>query len=84
MTLSMWLNPQGGTATRWPLAKFWGTTMTSPVYQYGLELDGGTTPHFYIGTAAGLTGAAMGSALPRGAVEPSGRCGRQRVGHAST
>ena len=23
--------------------------MSSPLYQYGLELDGGTTPHFYFG-----------------------------------
>ena len=36
--------------------------MTSPYYQYGMELDGGVTPHFYIGTAGGLTGASMGSA----------------------
>ena len=37
--------------------------MTSPYYQYGMELDGGVTPHFYIGTAAGLTGASMGTPL---------------------
>ena len=44
-------------------AKFWSGTMTSPYYQYALELDGGTTPHFYIGTAGGLTGASMGTPL---------------------
>jgi len=66
MTLSMWLNPQGGSGDQVALAKFWGATMNSPVYQYGLELDGGTVPHFYLGTAAGLTGASMGSALPVG------------------
>jgi glucose/arabinose dehydrogenase/chitodextrinase len=67
MTLSMWLNPQGGAGgDQVAFAKFWGATMASPVYQYGLELDGGTVPHFYLGTAAGLTGASMGNALPVG------------------
>gem|GEM_PF-698801 len=67
LTLSLWLNPQplaGG--DRAVIGKFWNTTMTSPFYQYGLELDGGSTPHFYVGTAGGLVGAAMGSALPFG------------------
>jgi len=65
MTLSMWLNPlAGGAGDQVVFGKFWSGTWTPPHYQYGLELDGGTVPHFYIGTAAGLTGAAMGSALP--------------------
>ena len=67
MTLSMWLNLGGSTGgDKVVLGKFWGPTMSSPYYQYGLELDGGTVPHIYVGTAAGLTGGAMGSALPVG------------------
>jgi hypothetical protein len=42
------------------LGKFWSPTMSLPFYEYGLELDGGTVPHFYVGTAAALTGGAMG------------------------
>jgi hypothetical protein len=45
------------------MGKFWNAAMTSPYYQYGLELSGGN-PNFYIGTASGLVGTAMGSALP--------------------
>ena len=37
--------------------------MTSPYYQYGLELAGGTVPVFYVGTTGGLFSASMGSAL---------------------
>jgi glucose/arabinose dehydrogenase/chitodextrinase len=66
LTLSAWLNPASIPGDSVVLGKFWGLTMSSPYYQYGLELDGGTGPHFYIGTAAGLTGASMGSALPLG------------------
>ena len=51
MTLSMWINPLGGGSDQVPFAKFWSGTMESPFYQYGLELDGGTTPHIYFGTA---------------------------------
>jgi glucose/arabinose dehydrogenase/PKD repeat protein/fibronectin type 3 domain-containing protein len=64
MTLSMWINPLGGTGDQVAFAKFWSGTMTSPYYQYGLELDGGRTPHFYIGTASALRGASMGTPLP--------------------
>src|SRR4029453_10869280 len=46
------------------IGKFWNTTWSGPRYQYGLELDGGATPHFYVGTAATLLGVAMGSQLP--------------------
>jgi glucose/arabinose dehydrogenase/chitodextrinase len=63
MTLSMWINPLGVAGDQVPFAKFWGPTMTSPFYQYGLELDGGRTPHFYVGSASGLKGAAMGTPL---------------------
>jgi hypothetical protein len=66
LTLSAWLNPASISGDSVVLGKFWNLTMSSPYYQYGLELDGGTVPHFYVGTAGGLTGAAMGSALPHG------------------
>ena len=65
LTLSMWLNPQplsGGDSV--VIGKFWNTTWTAPNYQYGIELDGGTRPHFYVGTAGGLLGVQMGSPLP--------------------
>ena len=62
MTLSMWINPLGGAAgDQVVFAKFWSGT--GPPYQYGLELDGGRTPHFYIGNPGGLTGASMGAQL---------------------
>ena len=66
MTLSMWINPLAGGGDQVPFAKFWSGTMSSPFYQYGLELDGGATPHFYLGSAGGLTGASMGSPLALG------------------
>ena len=67
LTLSMWLNPAGSTGgDQVVFGKFWSSTMSSPFYQYGLELDGGTVPHIYVGTPAGLTGGSMGSALPVG------------------
>ena len=65
LTLSLWLNPQplsGGDSV--VIGKFWNTTWTAPNYQYGIELDGGITPHFYVGTAGGLLGGQMGSSLP--------------------
>ena len=65
LTLSTWINPQslsGGDSV--VIGKFWNTTWTAPNYQYGIELDGGTTPHFYVGTTGGLLGAQMGGPLP--------------------
>jgi hypothetical protein len=64
LTLSMWIKPQalaGGDSV--VLGKFWNATMTSPYYQYGLELTGGTVPNFFIGTTGGPLSASMGSAL---------------------
>ncbi|TKB66478.1 MAG: LamG domain-containing protein [Nitrospira sp.] len=64
LTLTLWIKPQalaGGDSV--VLGKFWNTTMTSPYYQYGLELAGGTVPVFYVGTTSGQLGAFMGSAL---------------------
>ena len=63
LTLSMWINPLGGVGDQVPFAKFWSGTMTSPFYQYGLELVGGSTPNLYIGTASGPITASMGSPL---------------------
>ena len=62
----MWINPGSISGDLVVLGKFWNAGMTSPYYQYGLELDGGTTPHIYFGTAGGLTGASMGSPLALG------------------
>ena len=65
LTFSLWINPQplsGGDSVI--LGKFWNATWTAPNYQYGLELDAGTTPHFYVGTTGGLLGCQMGSPLP--------------------
>jgi hypothetical protein len=62
-TMSMWMNPTAITGDRVVMGKFWNATMTSPYYQYGLELSGGQ-PVFQIGTASGVLTAAMGSALP--------------------
>ena len=64
LTLSMWINPQplnGGDSV--VLGKFWNATMTSPYYQYGLELAGGTEPFFYVGTNTGVLFARMGAGL---------------------
>ena len=66
LTLSMWINPLAGGGDQVPFAKFWSGTKSSPYYQYGLELDGGTTPHFYLGSTGGLRGASMGSPLALG------------------
>jgi hypothetical protein len=63
LTLETWLYPTAITGDRVVLGKFWNTTMTSPYYQYGIELAGGA-PTFCVGTAGGLVGAGMGSALP--------------------
>ena len=67
LTLAMWINPQplsGGDSV--VLGKFWNATMTSPFYQYGLELAGGQEPIFYLGTSGGFLSARMGSILPLG------------------
>jgi Concanavalin A-like lectin/glucanases superfamily len=62
MTLSMWINPGTISGDSAVLGKFWNTNMTSPYYQYGLELSGGK-PQFHIGTSTGLMGAGMDTAL---------------------
>ena len=67
LTLSMWVNPQPpAQGDDVLLAKLWNSTQTSPFYQYGIELDQGSVPRFYVGTAAGPLSAGMGSSLPFG------------------
>ena len=58
----MWINPQAVSGDSVVLGKFWNATMTSPYYQYGLELASGT-PIFYVGATGGVRSASMGSAL---------------------
>ena len=70
MTLSMWINPLGGAGDQVAFAKFWGGTMTSPYYQYGMELDGGVTPHFYIGIGERADGRLHGHAARAEPMEP--------------
>jgi Concanavalin A-like lectin/glucanases superfamily len=62
ITMSMWINPGSVTGDSVVLGKFWNAGMTSPYYQYGLELSSGR-PNLYIGTASGFAFAAMDSAL---------------------
>jgi Concanavalin A-like lectin/glucanases superfamily len=40
MTISMWINPGSISGDSVLLGKFWNACMTSPYYQYGLELSG--------------------------------------------
>jgi glucose/arabinose dehydrogenase len=64
LTLSMWINPQalaGGDSV--VIGKFWNTTMTSPYYQYGLELGGGNGTDFFVGTTSGTLAAYGGTTL---------------------
>jgi len=64
LTLSMWLRPAGGPGDQVLLGKHWNTSMTSPFYQYGLELQSGATvPVFQIGTTSGVRSVSMGSAV---------------------
>jgi glucose/arabinose dehydrogenase/chitodextrinase len=65
LTLSMWINPQPiASGDSVVIGKFWNTTMTSPFYQYGLELRGGNQTDFYVGTTGGPLIAASGTTLP--------------------
>ena len=62
LTISMWLNPATITGDSVLLGKFWNARMTSPYYQYGVELSGGR-PQFLIGTASGLVGVGSDTAV---------------------
>lgn len=65
LTLSMWINPQPlATGDSVVIGKFWNTSMSSPYYQYGLELGGGNKTDFYIGTSSGPRVAMAGTTLP--------------------
>jgi glucose/arabinose dehydrogenase len=67
LTFSAWVSPAGGTGDEVLFAKGFNAGMTSPYYQYAVELrDGGLTPVFLIGTPGGVKEATMGSALPKG------------------
>ena len=68
LTLSTWINPNtASTGDHVLMGKHWNTTMTSPYYQYGLELqNNGTRPVFQIGTATGVQVASMTSTLTKG------------------
>ena len=63
----MWLKPStASTGDQVVLGKHWNTTMTSPYYQYALELQtNGTRPVFLIGTATGLRAVAMTGSLTK-------------------
>ena len=58
----MWINPGSISGDSVVLGKFWNAGMTSPFYQYGLELSNGR-PQFYVGTGVGVAQAGMDSAL---------------------
>jgi hypothetical protein len=65
LTISMWINPQPlASGDSVVIGKFWNTTVTSPFYQYGLELGGGNRTDFYIGTSNGPLTALNGTTLP--------------------
>jgi glucose/arabinose dehydrogenase len=61
LTLSAWVNPAAISHDSILVGKFWSATMSNPFYQYGVELDGGVVPHFYVGTGGGVTGGSAGS-----------------------
>jgi len=64
LTLSMWINPTGSAGDQVVLGKHWNATMTSPYYQFGLELQSnGRVPAFQIGTTGGVQAVTTGTAL---------------------
>jgi glucose/arabinose dehydrogenase/PKD repeat protein len=68
LSLSMWVNPNtASTGDHVLLGKHWNATMTSPYYQYGIELQGNSTrPVLLVGTAAGYVAASMTGTLTKG------------------
>ena len=60
LTLRMSIKPLAGGGDSVVVSKSWGTTMTSPYYQYGLELAGGTEPNFFIGGSGGIQAVSIG------------------------
>lgn len=65
LTLEMWANPANTAGDQVLLGKFWNPTMSSPYYQYGIEMQSGT-PVFEVGTTGNTLRASMGSTLPAG------------------
>ncbi|HEU4331334.1 MAG TPA: PQQ-dependent sugar dehydrogenase [Lapillicoccus sp.] len=63
LTLRMSIKPQTGGGDSVVVGKFWGSSMASPYYQYGLELLGGTMPSLLIGTTTGVLAASMDTPL---------------------
>jgi hypothetical protein len=85
--VSAWLNPVSISADSVVLGKFWGSTMTSPFSQDGLELrSGGTIPVFEVGTTGGVVENLDGEWADHEPVEPPRRsCSTaQRYGSMST
>ena len=67
LAFSAWVNPVSSSGDRVVFAKFYNATMSSPYYQYGLEVRGTTnTPVFLIGTSGGVREATMGAGLTAG------------------
>ena len=67
LTMSAWVFPLAGGGDQVLFGKFWNANMTSPVYQYAIELqNGGVRPLFFVGTSGGLRSVSMGSDLPSG------------------
>jgi glucose/arabinose dehydrogenase/PKD repeat protein len=63
LTLRLSIKPASGGGDAAVLSKSWSASMTSPFYQYGLELTGGTVPHLIVGTSTGILDASMSGAL---------------------
>ena len=66
------------------LSESWGATMTSPFYQYGLELVGGTVPNLLIGTSSGPRVASMETASPPSVERPRDHVQRRACSSTST
>ena len=59
------------------LGKHWNASMTSPYYQYGIELQSnGTRPVFFVGTTAGVLAVSMTGTPPRDVEPPCDRVER--------
>jgi glucose/arabinose dehydrogenase/PKD repeat protein/fibronectin type 3 domain-containing protein len=63
LTLSMWISPESASGDSVVVGKYWNAGMTSPYYQYGIELRG-SRPQFFVGTTDGVRSVAMDPALP--------------------
>lgn len=67
LTISTWVNPLAGGGDQELFGKFWNAGMTSPYYQYAMELhNNGVRPVFFVGTVGGFIAAPMNTDLPVG------------------